>query len=279
MRGSLKKPPQMTQSTEHGKGPWQSHLDTALRAVEKAGRLQIDALGRPRAVVFKSARDPVTDVDRACEDAVVRIIRRRFPSHDFLLEETPTARTGSPYLWVVDPLDGTANYAKGFPHFCCSIALQHQDETVLGVVRDPVRKELFTAVRGNGAFLNGMPIHVSEEKRLVRSLLATGFPKNMLEAQDTNVDKFIRMTPHVQTIRRSGSAVLDLCYVASGRLDGYWVVQTAPWDTAAGVLFVEEAGGRVTNLSGEPHGNQGSRLLATNGRIHDPVLDLLGESP
>jgi len=257
-------------------GTWSWYLEKAVEAAQEAGRIQIEAFNRNHTVAFKGKTDLVTEVDRACEDAIVRILGEAFPSHDFILEETPSFSSGSPYLWVVDPLDGTTNYTHRFPHFCCSIALQHNHETVVGVVLDPLLKELFTASRGGGAFLNGEPIKVSSENRLIRCLLATGFPYDITSIEDNNLARFSGMLPHAQGIRRCGSAALDLCYLASGRLDGYWVVQLALWDAAAGILLVEEAGGCVTDLHGQAPSLPVGGLVGSNGRIHQELLDILG---
>lgn len=256
---------------------WDRHLDMGVQAAREAGEIQIQAFGKRHKVDFKGETDLVTEVDRDCEDRIVDLLQQAFPSHDFLLEETPFQRTGSPYLWVVDPLDGTTNYAHGFPHFCCSVALHYENQAVLGVVLDPYRKELFTAVRSGGAFLNGHPIHVSWESRLIRCLLATGFPYNIRTARHTNLDRFSRMIMHAQAIRRTGSAALDLCYLATGRLDGYWVPRLAPWDAAAGTLIVEEAGGEITDLEGSPFSDPERGLLASNARIHQMLLKILQE--
>jgi myo-inositol-1(or 4)-monophosphatase len=258
----------------HGK-PHQNFLEAAVKAAREAGRLQMEAFDQEHVVRFKAENDLVTEVDRACEDAVVGILRERFPSHDFLLEETESPRTGSPYLWVVDPVDGTTNYAHRLPHFCCSIGLQHDGRMLVGVVFDPFRKELFTVTRDAGACLNGRPIRVSSQTSLRSSLLATGFPREIWKVEETNLEKFGRMVKRVQSIRRSGSAALDLCYLAAGRFDGYWVVDLEPWDAAAGVLMVEEAGGRVTDLAGKPYVLEKGGLAASNGRIHGALMDVL----
>ena len=265
----------MQKSRETASGSWNLHLEVAVGAVRAAGDLQIRAFNETHTVGFKGETDLVTEVDRACENEVVRRIQQTFPTHDFLLEETPFRVTGSPYLWVLDPLDGTTNYTHRYPHFCCSLALQHENKTVLGVVLDPFRNELFSAVRSGGAFLTGNPIRVSEESRLIRCLLATGFPTTIRTARETNLKKFSRMILHVQAIRRSGSAALDLCYLAAGRLDGYWVIQLAPWDVAAGALLVEEAGGMVTDLKGRAFTDPARGLLVSNGRIHHALLEIL----
>jgi myo-inositol-1(or 4)-monophosphatase len=265
----------MKDSAHIPEDPWAKHLEVAVRAARSAGKIQIEAFDKRRRIDYKGETNLVTEVDRACEEAIFDLLSSTFPSHDFLLEETPTSRSGSPHLWVVDPLDGTTNYTHRYPHFCCSIALLVEDRTVLGVVFDPVRNELFTAVRSSGAFLNERPIRTSEENRLIRSLVATGFPDDIRRARDKNLRKFSRLLQRVRSVRRSGSAALDLCYVAAGRLDGYWILKLAPWDTAAGVLLVEEAGGCVTGLYGGPTHLYTKALVASNGRIQESLLTLL----
>lgn len=261
--------------SETTQNPTESYLAAAIDAARAAGRIQVQALGRPHTIGYKGETDLVTEVDRASERAIVERIRRSFPDHDFLLEESPFRPKGSYFLWIVDPLDGTTNYTHGLPHFCASIALEHRGRPVLGVVFDPVRKELFTALRGGGAFLNGRRIRVSRETRLIRSVLATGFPKNIRTVRDKNLRRFARALMQARGIRRSGSAALDLCYLAAGRIDGYWVLNLAPWDSAAGILAAREAGAHITDLEGRPtrYGSRG--IIATNGRIHAALLDLL----
>jgi myo-inositol-1(or 4)-monophosphatase len=255
--------------------PWKEHLELAVRAARDAGRIQLEAFDKPHTVDFKGETDLVTEVDRACEEAIYSLLRGAFPSHDFLLEESDTSRTGSPCLWVVDPLDGTTNYTHGYPHFCCSIGLQHEGSTVLGVVYDPVRGDLFTALKGSGAFLNGNRIQTSDEDRLIRCLMATGFPNDIRTARDKNLRRFARVLLLVRSLRRSGSAALDLCYIAAGRLDGYWVLTLAPWDATAGILMVEEAGGCVTDFRGAPTHLHSKALVASNGKIQEQLLGLL----
>ena len=267
----------MTTEESHptAENPWKRHLEIAVLAAKNAGRIQIEALEKTHTIDYKGETNLVTEVDLACEEAVFRLLHTAFPSHDFLLEEGPARRTGSPWLWVVDPLDGTTNYTHGYPQFCCSIALQVEGRTVLGVVYDPVRDELFTARKGGGAFLNGGRIRTSDEDRLIRSLVATGFPDDIKRARDKNLRKFSRLLQRVRSVRRSGSAALDFCYLAAGRLDGYWVLKLAPWDAAAGVLMVEEAGGLVTDLQGGPTHLHTKAFVASNGRLHESLLRLL----
>jgi len=255
--------------------PWEHHLETAVKAARAAGKLQMEAFNQDHQVRYKSENDLVTEVDHTCEQKIVQVIREAFPSHDFLLEESSPPLTGSPYLWVVDPLDGTTNYAHRVPHFCCCIALRAEGQTVVGAVFDPFRNELFTGMRAAGAFLNGRPMRVSGQDRLDRSLIGTGFPREIRTAEEKNLRKFESMLFEVQSIRRSGSAGLDLCYLAAGRLDGYWVVDLEPWDAAAGVLLVEEAGGRVTDPRGNPYKLDRGGIMVTNGSIHGPMLEVL----
>jgi len=265
----------MQESSRLSESPWNEHLETAMRAARDAGRRQLEAFDKPHTVDFKGETNLVKEVDRACEEAIHGLLRDTFPTHDFLMEETATQRTDSPFLWVVDPLDGTTNYTHRYPHFCCSIALQHEGRTVVGVVYDPVRRELFTAIEGAGAFLNGRPIRTSNEDQLIRCLVATGFPNEIRTARDKNLRKFARILLLVRSVRRSGSAALDLCYLAAGRLDGYWVLTLCPWDQAAGILMVEEAGGRVTDPGGKPTHLHSQALVASNGRIQEQLLALL----
>lgn len=269
----------MTPKAEALHSPRGTYLAAAIDAARAAGRIQVQALGRPHTIGYKGETDLVTEVDRASEKTIVERIRRTFPDHDFLLEESPFRPKGSSFLWIVDPLDGTTNYAHGLPHFCSSIALEHKGHTLVGVVFDPIRRELFTALRGGGAFLNGRRIRVSRETRLIRSMLATGFPKNIRTVRDKNLRRFARALLEVRGIRRSGSAALDLCYLAAGRIDGYWVLNLAPWDSAAGILAAREAGARVTDLNGKPTRFGCHGIVATNGKIHAALLNLLSGPP
>lgn len=222
----------------------------------------------------------VTDADRASERAIAAHLHEAFPSHRILAEEEGLHAAGdSPFSWIIDPLDGTTNYAHGYPAYCVSIALTHQGHLVLGVVFDPSRDELFVATRGAGATLNSAAIAVSTTPTLNDALVVTGFAYDIRENPENNLDEFSRVALKAQGIRRTGSAALDLCYVACSRFDGYWELQTKPWDAAAGVVIVEEAGGRVTDCSGGPFSLQQQRILATNGRIHQELVDALHRPP
>ncbi|HET6369571.1 MAG TPA: inositol monophosphatase family protein, partial [Nitrospiria bacterium] len=181
----------------------------------------------------------------------------------------------SPYRWIIDPLDGTTNYAHGFPCFCVSIGLEHEGNVLLGVVYDPIRSELFYAERGKGATLNGRRIRVSSTFSLSRSLLVTGFAYDIRISQENNIDHFTRFSMRSQGVRRTGSAALDLCYVASGRFDGFWEMKLHPWDVAAGSLIVKEAGGEISTFSGDPFYIDSKEILATNGKIHREMIAVL----
>jgi|UniRef100_A0A7C4ETD4 myo-inositol-1(or 4)-monophosphatase len=219
--------------------------------------------------------DIVTDADRASEQYIMDAIARNFHGHDILTEETVTQRAGSEWLWIVDPLDGTVNFAHGFPHFCISIAVAYRDQLAAGMVYDPLKAERFWASRGGGSFLNGQPIGVSKAKSLATSLVATGFPYDKSRSAENNIAEFSRVVVKVQGIRRPGSAALDLVYVAAGRFDGFWELKLKPWDQAAGMLIVEEAGGRVTDRFGADVDYRCSTIVATNGVIHDELLAAL----
>ena len=252
-----------------------SYLETAVRAAQSAGRVQKDRLWREHEIRFKGESDLVTEVDRECEDLIVAVIRERFPDHDILAEENVYAQSGSRFRWIIDPLDGTTNYAHGFPWFCVSIALEIDGEVRLGVIRHAMMDELFTAVKDEGAFLNGRPIRVSRRGPLKGSLLATGFPYDRTRGNENNFANFVNFQMAARAVRRAGAAALDLAYVAAGRLDGYWEVKLKPWDVAAGQLLVTEAGGRVTNHAGEPYSVYDHRILASNGLIHDEMVEVL----
>lgn len=240
-----------------------------------AGRLLRERLGRVREIRYKGAVNLVTEVDLASERLIVETIRSAFPDHALLTEEgTEQGALDAPALWVIDPLDGTTNYAHGYPMFCVSIAFLRNGTPEFGVVYQPVLDELFVAERGVGAFLNGERLRVSGHQELRSALLATGFPYD-LERRRQALAAFGRFTLTARAVRRDGSAALNLAYVAAGRFDGFWEQELSPWDTAAGVLLVEEAGGRVTDYFGHPYGFDQGTCVASNGLIHDAMLELL----
>lgn len=253
-------------------------IDTAIEAAREAGKLLRLHLGRVKDIRQKSGQEKnlVTEIDRQSEEVIKQIIGRRHPSHSILAEES--GRKGAPeseFTWVIDPLDGTTNYTHAFPVFCVSIAVEHKGAIILGVIYDPNFDELFVAERGKGAFLNGKRIRVSGIDSLIRSLLVTGFPYDVAENPGHAIEHFVRFLTRAQAVRRMGSAAIDLAYTAAGRYEGFWEVSLNPWDTAAGVLLVEEAGGRVTNFSGGSFDIYQKAILATNGLVHDEMIRIL----
>lgn len=250
-------------------------LAVAIEAATKAGGMLKDNINGVREVAFKGKINLVTEMDRQSEREIVSVIRAVFPRHQILAEEDTRIETDSEFRWIIDPLDGTTNYAHGFPTFAVSIAVERAGEIAAGVVYDPMRDELFTAVRGNGAYLNGKTIHVSSTDVLINSLLATGFPYDRLTSRENNMNYFSALLLSSQEIRRCGSAALDLCSVASGRLDGYWELKLQPWDVAAGICIVSEAGGTVSTFAGSPSRISDSEILASNGKIHQAMLEII----
>jgi myo-inositol-1(or 4)-monophosphatase len=237
----------------------------------EAGAFLMPYFRRRVAIEYKGEADLVTEADRGSEALIRERIRSLWPGHDIQGEEEGLIDTGSEYRWYVDPLDGTTNFAHSFPVFCVSMGLGHQGQLIAGVVYDPTRDELFTAQRGSGALLNGEPIHVSKISKMNESLVATGFPSHKRH-QNPNIHFYHQITLRTHGIRRAGSAALDLCYVAAGRLEGFWEFNLNPWDTAAGVLMVEEAGGRVSGFDGEPFQINSKETLASNGLLHGQLV-------
>ena len=237
----------------------------------EAGALLMDYFDKHIKIEYKGDADLVTAADRKSEALIRDRIRHLWPDHDVLGEEGGLRDTGSDYRWYVDPLDGTTNFAHGYPVFCVSLALEHKDEMIAGLCFDPTRNEMFTAERGKGSRLNGSPIHVSKTTNLAESLVATGFPSHKRH-KNPNIHFYHQITLRTHGVRRAGSAALDLCSVASGRFDGFWEFNLNPWDTAAGVLIVEEAGGRVTDFGGGRFQLNSRETLASNGIIHDALL-------
>ena len=252
------------------------YLTTAIEAVVLAGDLQMERFGGDVRIDKKGAIDLVTDVDVAVERRFRALIAERFPDHQILAEELggAAAAPAGP-CWVFDPIDGTSNYAHGLPIFCASLALEIDGVAEVAAIYDPTRKELFTAERGGGAFVNGRPLRVSSAARLVDAMLVTGFPYDVHSRVDEIVGLFAAFVAEARAVRRLGSAALDLCYVAAGRLDGFWESDLKPWDIAGGALIVAEAGGRVTDLAGAPFASRGGHVLATNGRLHDAMLAVI----
>jgi myo-inositol-1(or 4)-monophosphatase len=237
----------------------------------EAGALLMGYFHKRVKVEYKGDVDLVTVADRESEALILSRIREQWPSHDVVGEEGSRIQTGSDYLWYIDPLDGTTNFAHGFPVFCISLALQHQGKRIAGVVFDPTRDELFAAELGRGAYLNHNRIAVSKVDNLAESLVGTGFPSHKRH-KNPNIFFYHQITLHSHGVRRAGSAALDLCSVAAGRLDAFWEFNLNPWDTAAGVLIAEEAGARVTKFDGSLFQIDSRETLASNGLVHDALL-------
>ncbi len=251
-------------------------LQTAIDAATEAGKFLRDSKDESLTIEHKSSSiDPVTQIDEEAERIIVDIIKNRYPDHAILGEEGGERDEVSEYRWIIDPLDGTVNFTHGFPIYCVSIGLEHKGSMIAGAVYDPNTDELYTVERGRGAFLNGKQIHVSQTDKLIDSILITGFPYNVHENPDSTIERFVDFLMEAQAVRRLGSAAIDLCYIAAGRGDGFWEAFIQPWDIAAGILLVEEAGGTVTDFNGNPIGANSPRILATNGRIHDEMLRVL----
>jgi len=238
----------------------------------EAGALLLDFFHRRVKIEYKGDADLVTEADRSSEKLILERIRAHWPSHEVVGEEGARIETGSDYRWYVDPLDGTTNFAHGFPVFCVSLGLAFRDKREAAVVYDPTRDELFAAERSRGAFLNGRKIEVSKTPKLAQSLIATGFPSHKRH-KNPNIYFYHQLTLRTHGVRRAGSAALDLASVACGRFDGFWEFNLNAWDTAAGILLVEEAGGKVTGLQGRELSITDRDVVATNGLIHSELLD------
>ena len=252
-----------------------SHPINLLPAMEsiarESGSLLMEYFHQHVKIEYKGDVDLVTVADRKSEELILRRIRAEFPSHDVMGEEGSRVETGSDYKWYVDPLDGTTNFAHGFPVFCVSLAVEHKGKRIAGTIYDPTRDELFAAELGSGARLNAEPIRVSTTATLAESLVATGFPSHKRH-KNPNIYFYHQLTLRSHGARRAGSAALDLCCVAAGRFDGFWEFNLNPWDTAAGVLLVEEAGGRVTDFAGGPFQISSRETLASNGTLHEQLM-------
>lgn len=255
--------------------PDPAFLATAVEAVVRAGEIHLSKFRSGVRVDKKGAIDLVTEVDLEVERMFRAMIAERFPGHDVLAEELGGASTGARHRWVFDPLDGTTNYAHGLPIFCASLALEIDGQAAVAAVFDATRQELFTAEQGVGAWLNGEPIRVSDTRDVLESLLVTGFPYTVHETPDRFLKVFGAFISRARAVRRLGSAAIDLCYVAAGRMDGFWEESLQPWDTRAGALIVEEAGGRVTGLDGQAWVPSDGHILASNGALHEEMLGIL----
>lgn len=252
------------------------YLDFALSLARDAGDLLMDYFHREHTIDYKGRIDIVSDVDRRSEDLLISRIAATYPDHDIITEESEGRHRGGRARWILDPIDGTTNYTRGFPFFCVSVAFALDGEIRVAVINSPRLQEIFTAEKGNGAFLNGTRISVSATDTLARSFLATGFPYDIAQDPRNNINYFSAMALKSLAIRRAGSAALDLAYVATGRFDGFWELKLNPWDTAAGWLLVEEAGGVVTQITGDDYFLASPTVCASNGRIHRFMIEALG---
>lgn len=254
------------------------YAESVMDIARQAGQLLREKFGQPHDIEYKGRINLVTEADHASEALIMAEIRSRYPRHDILTEESAGIATGADFTWIIDPLDGTTNYAHGYPVFCVSVALAKSGEICFGAVYNPMLDEMFYGERGNGAFLNGRQIHVSATTEMLKSLLATGFPYDIRDSRENNLNYFQAMATEAQAIRRAGAAALDMAYVAAGRFDGFWELKLMPWDTAAAWLLVEEAGGLVTDIYGNPFHLYSPHALASNGHIHEGIIDILSQA-
>ena len=253
-----------------------TYLAVAIDIAQEAGQILREEMERPPTIAYKGDFDLVTQADRRSEAVIVSRLQKHFPGHAVAAEEGTGKDSDSEYRWHVDPLDGTTNFAHGYPCFCVSMALARGKDLLLGVIYNPVYNELFTAARGEGATFNGRKIHCSKIDALKNSLLCTGFPNHNRQS-NPNFHFYWDFTLRSHGVRRDGSAALDLAYVAMGRFDGFWEFGLNPWDTAAGVLLVQEAGGNVTDMQGRPYVLGGPSILATNALIHEQMIGVVAE--
>jgi len=253
-----------------------SYLETAVEIAREASAVVRDFAGQQIGFELKGEHDLVTAADRASEELIVERLRANFPGHSIVAEEGGGYEGSSEFRWFVDPLDGTTNFAHGFPAYNVTLALEHAGQVIAGVIADPTRNEIFTAERGSGAFLNGERIHVSKVNRIEDALIATGFPSRKRH-QNFNVHFFYQLSMLSHGVRRPGAAALDLAYVACGRLDMFWEFNLHPWDIAAGVLIIREAGGLCTDMSGAPLDLRGPHILADNGLVHEETVALFAD--
>jgi myo-inositol-1(or 4)-monophosphatase len=253
-----------------------SYLETAQDIAREAGALLNEYLARRIGFELKGEFDLVTEADRSSERLIVDRLKKHFPSHSVVAEEGSGEDRASEYRWDVDPLDGTTNFAHGFPMFNVTLALERAGELIAGVIFDPVHNEMFYAERGCGAFLNGSPIHVSKVSKIESSLTATGFPSRKRHL-NVNIHFYYQVAMLSHGVRRAGAAALDLAYVACGRLDAFWEFSLNPWDMAAGILLIQEAGGTCSDMRGGPANLRGPQLLTDNGLLHQPMVELFAE--
>ncbi|MFQ5892692.1 MAG: inositol monophosphatase family protein [Nitrospinota bacterium] len=255
--------------------PYQHELAVAVEAAQAAGRLLMQHFGRPVHATHKGAIDLVTEMDTASERLIIETLQAAFPDDGVLSEEAPPEQLERPRRWIIDPLDGTTNYAHALPTFAVSIALEVDGALVVGVIEDPVHGETFIATAGGRAFLNGEAVRVSEVAEFAEAFLATGFPYDIHTASVTNLDHFGNFARRALAVRRPGAAAIDLAHTACGRYDAFWELKLKPWDVAAGALLVAEAGGRVSDFTGEPLDIYRPEIVASNGLLHKAMLEVL----
>jgi len=251
------------------------YLEVAEQTAREAGEVLLENLGKVKEIEFKAKNSLVTEVDKLSEEIIINNIKRNFPSHDVFAEESGRDSEISDYLWLIDPIDGTTNYAHAYPFFSISIALEIEGAVKVGLVYDPVKDEMFTAEEGKGAYLNGNPIKVSKSHAIEHSHVCTGFMHEIEWMVEANIKHFGNFIRRARAVRRDGSAALDLCYAACGRFDGFWELGLNPWDTAAAVLVLKEAGGQVTTFSGDEYSIYLKEILASNSIIHDQMMEIL----
>jgi len=244
-----------------------------------AGEIIRNYFGKNFSVEFKSdIRNLVTQADKESERTIIDFIKKKYPSHGILAEESGSQSTNSNYLWVIDPLDGTSNFAHGLPIFSVSIGLQFKEEIIMGVIYDIMRDKLYYAEKGSGAFRDNIKLSVSKNDKIEESFLVTGFPYNINENPENAFEKFIAMIKASRAVRRLGSAAIDFCYLAEGVFDGFWEVHLNPWDICAGKLLVEEAGGLVTDFNNNNININNKTILASNGKIHNQMISILNSN-
>jgi myo-inositol-1(or 4)-monophosphatase len=254
----------------------ENFLDVAIEISHEAGALLNSLFEGPLEIGYKGPMDVVTEADRRSEALITQRLSHSFPEHAIVAEEGGGHQSRSEFCWYVDPLDGTTNFAHRFPVFCVSLGLARRNEVIAGVIYDPIHRELYAAELGGGAFLNGRRLSVSKIENLAEGLVATGFPPYASD-HELNIQYYSRFTQACHGVRRAGSAALDLCSVAAGRLEGFWELKLNPWDKAAGVLMVTEAAGRVTDLSGGPFKLLANEVFASNGLVHEAMLEIFSE--
>jgi len=252
-----------------------NYLEVAEKTAREAGVVLLENLGKVKKIEFKAKNSLVTEVDKLSEEIIINNIKKSFPSHDIFAEESGRHSENSDYLWLIDPIDGTTNYAHAYPFFSISIALEVKGEVEIGLVYDPVKDEMFTAEAGKGAHLNGELIKVSKSDSIEHSHVCTGFMHEVEWMVEANIKHFGNFIRRARAVRRDGSAALDVCYVACGRFDGFWELGLNPWDTAAAVLILKEAGGQVTTFSGDEYSIYLKEILASNSIIHDQMMEIL----